>query len=836
MSNLDSSLRRLSDLITKKSDAQVQAASSTLSDEAQRVADLTGSTAASALAAHTGMTTTAHGGIVASTDARLTDARTPTAHKASHATGGSDALTAANVGAEVALGNPASNGYILSSTAAGVRSWVAQVSTLAWSAITGKPTTVATSGLTDAVATSDSRLSDARTPVAHAASHHATGGSDALTAANVGAEASLGNPASNGYILSSTTAGVRSWVAQVSTLAWSAITGKPTTVATSGLTDAVATSDSRLSDARTPTAHTQAFTTVTGTLADTQLSANVPRLNAANTFVTGQAVGSGVGDAQFVFDGGAGKVRDMLWSSGGLPRWILRATSTAETGSDVGSDFQIISRDDYGNFKAAVATITRSNSAVALAGHVAVGGGLDVGTAMGATTGMIRGKTDTGYIDILVTSVDRDGRVGFAVGSAYGSLVSQTATGSASRALAVTALGTWIGKTSGLTGAGDLDVAGKLNVDGVTTLGDTLTVQLATTPAASLSATGGIVLSDDASRGINIAVGSPSPTGRPMLEFTKSRGTLAAPVAVENDDLLGTITAKAYDAAAVPTTQANGYIAFAVAGVVSAGVIPVAIDFYTSATNAANRARRLRVMPTGSVLIGKATGLTGAGDLDVAGALNVDGTTTLGNATTLGDGTTDTSLAISGGAAKCRDLYFQTGTSNRWIVRVSSDAESGSNAGSNFQVISRTDGGLNISTVLTLTRSTGAASFAGAVAVTGTLTATGGIVGEAWTNITTFSGDWVAYGGTTYAPPGYWKDALGIVHLRGLVKYGTAPITLPSSPFTLPTGYKPQYASVFACMTNEAIGRVDVLANGQVMVRSSSSVYVSLDGISFRAA
>jgi hypothetical protein len=55
------------------------------------------------LDAHTVLTTTAHGGIVASTDTRLSDARTPTAHQSTHQTGGSDAL-AGNVDA-TARGN-----------------------------------------------------------------------------------------------------------------------------------------------------------------------------------------------------------------------------------------------------------------------------------------------------------------------------------------------------------------------------------------------------------------------------------------------------------------------------------------------------------------------------------------------------------------------------------------------------------------------------------------------------------------------------------------------------------------------------------------------------------
>ena len=51
------------------------------------------------LAAHAGETTGAHGGIVASTDPRLSDARTPLGHAASHAAGGLDEVTAAAIGA-----------------------------------------------------------------------------------------------------------------------------------------------------------------------------------------------------------------------------------------------------------------------------------------------------------------------------------------------------------------------------------------------------------------------------------------------------------------------------------------------------------------------------------------------------------------------------------------------------------------------------------------------------------------------------------------------------------------------------------------------------------------
>jgi hypothetical protein len=151
---------------------------------------------------------------VITTDSRLADARTPTAHKTSHSTGGSDALVASDIGAAPATG-------------------------ISPSAITGT-----------AVVTADSRLSDARTPTAHKTSH-STGGSDALVASDIGAAPATG-------------------------ISPSAITGT-----------AVITTDARLSDARTPTTH-----------ATSHQSGGSDALTLAAAQVTGTAIVQSLVDAK----------------------------------------------------------------------------------------------------------------------------------------------------------------------------------------------------------------------------------------------------------------------------------------------------------------------------------------------------------------------------------------------------------------------------------------------------------------------------------------------------------------------------------------------------------
>ena len=135
------------------------------------------------LATHEADTTSVHGisdtgDLVYTSDARLSNARTPTSHASTHASAGSDPIT------------------------------------IAPSQVTGT-----------AVITTDSRLSDARTPTTHASSH-GSAGSDPITIANT----------------------------QVTGLGTASTKNAPSTGnAASGET--VLGSDTRLTDARTPTTH-----------------------------------------------------------------------------------------------------------------------------------------------------------------------------------------------------------------------------------------------------------------------------------------------------------------------------------------------------------------------------------------------------------------------------------------------------------------------------------------------------------------------------------------------------------------------------------------------------
>ena len=96
--------------------------------------------------------------------------------------------------------------------------------------------------------------------------------------------------------------------------------------------------------------------------------------------------------------------------------------------------------------------------------------------------------------------------------------------------------------------------------------------------------------------------------------------------------------------------------------------------------------------------------------------------------------------------------------------------------------------------------------------------------------VPTLLNSWVSYG-APYDTEGYRKDGQGFVHLKGLIKNGTA--TAGTVLFTLPTGYRPANTALFDTQSNGTTGRVDVANNGNVTIQAGTNAWISLNGITF---
>jgi hypothetical protein len=106
-----------------------------------------------------------------------------------------------------------------------------------------------------------------------------------------------------------------------------------------------------------------------------------------------------------------------------------------------------------------------------------------------------------------------------------------------------------------------------------------------------------------------------------------------------------------------------------------------------------------------------------------------------------------------------------------------------------------------------------------------------------WTAPTLLNG-WVNYA-NGYNDAGFYKDALGWVHLKGLVKLGPPGSVI----FTLPTGFRPAQRYLTVAIGSQAgyvMVRVDVETNGNVSVVYASGAgtmdWVTLDQVHFKGA
>jgi len=84
-----------------------------------------------------------------------------------------------------------------------------------------------------------------------------------------------------------------------------------------------------------------------------------------------------------------------------------------------------------------------------------------------------------------------------------------------------------------------------------------------------------------------------------------------------------------------------------------------------------------------------------------------DVTNSAGNRSFTVSGSGNSSIYIKGGTGQTRSLFLQTGTSLRWTIRANATAESGSDVGSDLQILRYDDTGTFIDTPFFIKRSTG---------------------------------------------------------------------------------------------------------------------------------
>lgn len=92
---------------------------------------------------------------------------------------------------------------------------------------------------------------------------------------------------------------------------------------------------------------------------------------------------------------------------------------------------------------------------------------------------------------------------------------------------------------------------------------------------------------------------------------------------------------------------------------------------------------------------------------------------------------------------------------------------------------------------------------------------------------------WGNYG-SPYKSGTYRRDD-GWVTIEGLVSGGTVSSGTTGTVFNVPKGYRPGAQVTFPTISNSALGRVDVFANGDVRATLGSSVWLSLQPIRYRA-
>lgn len=281
--------------------------------------------------------------------------------------------------------------------------------------------------------------------------------------------------------------------------------------------------------------------------------------------------------------------------------------------------------------------------------------------------------------------------------------------------------------------------------------------------------------------------------GYAVINLIKSKGTLHSPLPVEPGQFTGIFQSGYYADTAYRTSASISFTSGSAAGNGKASGKMI----FTTTDTSANRGTNVFVMNEfGNLGIGTSNP---AAKLHVAGNQKIDSTYTL----EFGAG-----LSKEANAGK---IGYSVFTPNAL------DIVGGGHVQLSRKIKFWTEGG---------------AEFIGNVTVNGSLDVVS-IQPEAIIN-PVLNSSWTNYG-SGYADAGYWRDKEGVVHLQGLIKNGN--FTSGTVLFVLSPGYRPSGGRLIFTADNTGLqGRVDVLADGQViLMTASSNAYFNLTGISFRA-
>ncbi|EAO57389.1 Phage protein [Bacillus thuringiensis serovar israelensis ATCC 35646] len=106
------------------------------------------------------------------------------------------------------------------------------------------------------------------------------------------------------------------------------------------------------------------------------------------------------------------------------------------------------------------------------------------------------------------------------------------------------------------------------------------------------------------------------------------------------------------------------------------------------------------------------------------------------------------------------------------------------------------------------------------------------MIGRPFTQVTAFTNGWQDYG--SFGPVAYTKDAAGFVVLQGLLRGNSG---TSGSAFQLPAGFRPSTTRIFSAVNGvNGHSRIDINADGTVVMQGGAPDFCSLNGIRFLAA